>query len=87
MRRRTKNILNERKFQTYTFLRSSIPSPHHHIRVPSSVTRLGDFCTLGNHSKLVATIILPKSPTLLGKFCKGVKIIHFSSEFIFGQLL
>ena len=45
------------------------------------------FCTLGNHSKLVATIILPKSPTLLGKFCKGVKIIHFSSEFIFGHLL
>ena len=45
------------------------------------------FGTLGNHSKPVATIILPKLPTLLGNFCKGVKIIHFPSEIIFGQLL
>ena len=44
---------------------------------------LAFFCTLGNHSKLVTTIILPKSPTLLANFCIGVKIIHFSSEFIF----
>ena len=35
------------------------------------------FCPLGNHSKLVAIITLPKSPTSLGNFCKGVKIIHF----------
>ena len=53
----------------------------------ASVTRLGDFCTLGSHSKPVATIILPKLPTLLGNFCKGVKIIHFSCEIVFGQLL
>ena len=46
----------------------------------SSVTRLRNFL------KPVATIILPKSPTLLGNFCKGVKIFHFSSEIIFGQL-
>ena len=50
----------------------------------TSVTRLGDFCTLGNQSKLVATIILPKLPTLLG-FYKGVKIIQFSREIIFGH--
>ena len=43
------------------------------------------FCTLGNHSKPVATIILPKSPTLVGNFCKGVKIIHFSSGIILGN--
>ena len=43
------------------------------------------FCTLGNHSKLVATIILSKSPTLVGNFCKGVKIIHFPIEIIFGN--
>ena len=54
--------------------------------IDTSVTRLGYFCTLGNNSKPVATIILPKLPTLLGNFCKGVKIIHFSSEIIFGQL-
>ena len=35
------------------------------------------YWTLGNYLKPLATIILPKSPTLLGNFCKGVKIIHF----------
>ena len=33
------------------------------------------YCTLGN---------LPKSPTFLGNFCKGVKILNFSSEIILG---
>ena len=36
---------------------------------------------------LWATINLPKSPTFLGNFCKGVKIFNFSSKIIFGQLL
>ena len=35
----------------------------------------------------LATINLSKSPTFLGNFCKDVKINHFSSEIIFGQLL
>ena len=52
-----------------------------------SVTRLGDFCFLGKHSKPVAPIILPKLLTLLGNFCKSVEIYHFSSEIYFGQLL
>ena len=54
---------------------------------PTSVTRLGNFCTLGNHSKLVATTILHKLPTLLGNFCKGCQNYSFSSEIIFGELL
>ena len=45
------------------------------------------YCTLGNFSKPVATIILPKLPTFLGNFCNGVKIFHFSSGIIFVQLL
>ena len=45
------------------------------------------YCTLGNFLKPLATIILPKSSTLLGNFCKGVKIFHIFSEIIFGQLL
>ena len=49
-----------------------------------SVTILGDFWTLGNFSKHLATIDLPKSLTFLGNFGKGVKIYHFSSEIIFG---
>ena len=49
-----------------------------------SVTRLGDLLQL---SKPVAKIILAKSLTFLGNLCKGVKICHFSSEIIFGQLL
>ena len=55
--------------------------------VLGNVTRLGDFCTLGNHSKPVARIILPNLPPLLSNFCKGVKIIQFSIEMNFGQLL
>ena len=52
---------------------------------PSSATRFGDF--LHDFLKPLATIILLKSPTVLGNFCKGVKIYHFSSEIIFGQHL
>ena len=45
------------------------------------------FWTLGNFLKPLATILLPNSLTFLGNFCKGVKINHFYSEIIFGQLL
>ena len=45
------------------------------------------YWTLGNFLKPLATIDLPKFPTFLGIFCKGVKIYHLSSEIIFGQLL
>ena len=53
----------------------------------TSVTRLGNFLDFGQLSNYLATINLPKSPTFFGNFCKGVKIYHFSSEIIFGQLL
>ena len=52
-----------------------------------SVTRLGNLLVLGNFSKPLARINLPKSPTFLDNFFKVVKIFHFSSEIIFGQLL
>ena len=52
-----------------------------------SVTRLGDLLNFGQFLKPLATIILPKSPTLLCNFCKVVKINHFLSETIFRQLL
>ena len=39
---------------------------------------------IGRFFEPVATIILPKSPTLLCNFCK---ISHFPGEIIFGQLL
>ena len=42
------------------------------------------YWTLGNFLKPWATINLPKSPSFLGNFCKGVKIYHFFSEIIFG---
>ena len=47
---------------------------------------IGPWAT-GQLSKPLATINLPKSPTFLGNFCKGVKIFNFSNEIIFGQLL
>ena len=53
----------------------------------NSVTRLGIYWTLGKFLKALATINFPKSPTFLGNFRKDVKIYHFSSEIIFGQLL
>ena len=40
------------------------------------------FCTLGIFLKPLAPINLPKSPTCLGNFCKGVKIHHFWATFI-----
>ena len=45
------------------------------------------YWTLGSFINPLAAINLPKSPTFLGKFCKGAKIYHFSTEIIFGQLL
>ena len=53
----------------------------------SSVTRLGDFFNFGQPFKAGGNNILHKSTTLLGNFCKGVKIIHFSCVIVFGQLL
>ena len=50
------------------------------------VTRLGDLLDFGQLFMPLAAINLPKSPKFLGNFCKGVKIYHFSSEIIFGQL-
>ena len=38
--------------------------------------------TLGNFSKPVATIILPKSPAFLCNFWKDFKNFHFASEII-----
>ena len=51
------------------------------------MTRCGDFLYFGQLLKPLVTINLPKFPTFLVNFCKGVKIFHFSSEIIFGQLL
>ena len=51
-----------------------------------SVARLGDLLDFWPLLKPLATINLPKSPTFLGNFCKGVKIYRFSCEIILGQL-
>ena len=54
---------------------------------PASVwPDLAIYWTLGNFLKPLATINLPKSPKFLHNLCKGVKIYHFLSEIIFGQL-
>ena len=53
----------------------------------ASVTRFGILLYFVQLFKPFATINLPKSSTVLGNSCKGVKINHFSSEIIFGQLL
>ena len=45
----------------------------------TSVTRLGDLLDFGQVFKAFGNHlgILPKSPTFLGNFCKGVKIVTF----------
>ena len=53
-----------------------------------SVTRLGNLLDFGQLFKALGPqLFLPKSPTFLGIFCKGVIIYHFSSKIIFGQRL
>ena len=56
------------------------------VLTPAVWPDLAILCFLGMRSKPVATIILPKLPTILGNFSKGVKIIHFWSEISSGQL-
>ena len=43
------------------------------------------YWTLGNFSKLLATINLTKSPTFLGNFWKGVKNYHFLMKSFLGN--
>ena len=52
-----------------------------------SVTRLGDFLDFGQLFKPFCCNYFAQIAHILGNFCKGVKIHHFSSEIIFGQLL
>ena len=53
----------------------------------TSVTRFGNLFYFEQRFKAFGNNQLPKSPTFLSIFCKGAKIIHFSNEIIFGQLL
>ena len=46
--------------------------------------QIGQFFALWA-TKPLATINLPKSPTFLANFCKGVKIYYFSTEIILGN--
>ena len=55
--------------------------------VATSVTRLGDLLDFGQPFKAGGNNYFTQIATLLGNFCKGVKIYHFSNEIIFGQLL
>ena len=54
----------------------------------SQCDHIGQFIGFwGNLLKPLATINLPKSSSFFGNFCKGVKIYHFPSKIILGQLL
>ena len=56
------------------------------FEVEASVTRFGDLLNFGQLFKAFGNNYLPKSLTFLGNFWVGVKIYHFSSEIIFGQI-
>ena len=51
------------------------------------VTRLGGFLLFGQAFKAGDINYFSQIADIIGQFLKGVKIIHFSSEFFFGQLL
>ena len=53
--------------------------------IENSVNRLGDLLDFGQLLKPLATINLPKSPTFLGNFCKGVKILIFLVKSFLGN--
>ena len=52
-----------------------------------SVTRSGNLFDFGQLFIAFGNINLPKSLKLIGNFCKCVKIFHFSSEIILGNLI
>ena len=58
-----------------------------YLSIMTSVTRLCDLLDFGQLFNALATINLPKSPTLLGNICKGIKIFHFSNEIVLEQIL
>ena len=53
----------------------------------ASVTILGDFLHFGQLLKACGNNYFSQIAHILGNFCGGVKMYHFSSEIIFGQLL
>ena len=52
-----------------------------------SVTRLGDLLHFGQLFKASGSNDFAQIAHVLGNFCKGVKIFHFSSGIIFGPIL
>ena len=54
--------------------------------IVNCVTRLGNFLHFGQLLKACGNNYFAQIAHILGNFCKGVKIFHFSSEIIFGQL-
>ena len=57
------------------------------MRGGSSVTRLGDFLHFGQLFNGHGKKYFSQIAHILGSFCRGAKIFHFSSGIIFGQLL
>ena len=58
-----------------------------HWTLASSVTILGDLLHFGQLFKACGNTYFAQIAHILGNFCRGVKIFHFSSGIIFGQLL
>ena len=64
---------------------SDVFHPHTGLFYPStSVTRSGDLWDFGQLLKAFGSTYFGQISHILGKFCKGVKIYHFSNEIIFG---
>ena len=57
------------------------------FRVMCSVTKLGNMLYFGQLFKACGNNYFAQTSHILVNFCTVVKIFHFSSEIIFGQLL
>ena len=53
----------------------------------TSMSRLGDLLHFGQLFKACGNNYFALIAHILGHFCKVVKIFHFASEIIFGQIL
>ena len=74
-------------FQKYKIRIPRIVIDHVHIfDLPTVWPDWAIYFTLGNFSKPAGTIVLPKLPTSLGNFCKGVKNLSFLVKSFLGNL-
>ena len=73
--------------QTWILILHSLNSLSNSFSLTISVTRFGNFLHFGQQFKAGVNNYFTQIAHISRNFCKGVKIINYSTEIIFGQLL